>query len=1338
MKCSSLDLDLEADLGVDTVKQAELFAAVREIYNIPRDQNLKLRDFPTLAHIIRFVRERRPDLAAAPIVEATAQAVQSVASPAAPSPTDPVRQKVLEIVSEKTGYPVDMLDLDLDLEADLGVDTVKQADVFASVREAYQIPRDANLKLREFPTLAHVIQFIRDRRPDLVATVPAAPTQPAVTVLAETPAPDGADPVRQKVLEIVSEKTGYPVDMLDLDLDLEADLGVDTVKQADVFASVREAYQIPRDANLKLREFPTLAHVIQFIRDRRPDLVATVPAAPTQPAVSVPSETPAPDGDDPIRRKVLEIVSEKTGYPADMLDLDLDLEADLGVDTVKQADVFASVREAYQIPRDANLKLREFPTLAHVIQFIRDRRPDLVTTVPAAPTAPAVTAPPETAADTGTDPIRDRVLEIVAEKTGYPKEMLDLELDLEADLGIDTVKQADMFASVRAAFNIPRDANLKLREFPTLAHVIRFARGGQASPVAEPLAANPLIAAAPPVLASLEAANTIPRRIPVPVVRPPLSICKWTGVALTPGTRVIVMPDRGGVVDALTAELHELGVEALVLQQGTPVADVSAAIDGWLSAGPIAGVYWLPALDDEGAISAMDLAGWRECLRVRVKSLYTAMRTLYAQNEPAPAFLVTATRLGGQHGYDPAGATAPCGGSVSGFAKTYKRERQQTLVKAVDYETGADPIDIASLLVAETLRDNGVVEVGYKAGQRWSIGLREQPAAAADTGLSLGKDTVFVVTGAAGSIVSAITADLAAASGGTFYLLDMAPVPDPANADLLRFVQDKDGLKRDLFARLQARGERATPALVEKELAVLERLHSAQSAIDAVRAAGGTARYFSVNLTDSAAVADVVQQIRETSGRIDVLLHAAGLERSHFLPDKEPGEFDLVFDVKADGWFNLMSAIGDMPLGATVAFSSVAGRFGNAGQADYSAANDLLCKFSSSFRTTRPDTRAIAIDWTAWAGIGMAARGSIPKMMEMAGIEMLPPDAAIPVIRRELISGTRGEVVIAKALGILVNEWDESGGLDTAAVEESLAPSRGPLIGAIRGAGLYSGLIVETTLDPDVQGFLYDHQIEGTPVLPGVMGIEAFGEAALCMVPGWRVAAVEDVDFLAPFKFYHHAPRTITVRAIVYAEGDSLVADCRLNGCRQLPNHTEPQVTTHFTGRVRLTRDLAEAVQTTPAPVATSAAIDAAGIYQVYFHGPAYRVLERSWMENHHVIGQMAANLPEHHQPSERKTVLAPRVLELCFQTAGIWEIGTLNRMGLPNRVGSISFGANPINEAAGLFAIITPHSDTGTFDAEIVDGSGMRHVLMAGYQTVPIDGEIKAEPLKALHALVI
>ena len=76
------------------------------------------------------------------------------------------------------------------------------------------------------------------------------------------------DEVRQRVLALVAEQTGYPEDMLDLDLDLEADLGVDTVKQAELFATVREAYGIAREDTLQLRDFPTLNHVIAFALDR--------------------------------------------------------------------------------------------------------------------------------------------------------------------------------------------------------------------------------------------------------------------------------------------------------------------------------------------------------------------------------------------------------------------------------------------------------------------------------------------------------------------------------------------------------------------------------------------------------------------------------------------------------------------------------------------------------------------------------------------------------------------------------------------------------------------------------------------------------------------------------------------------------------------------------------------------------------------------------------------------------------------------------------------------------------------------------------------------------------
>ncbi len=1376
-----VDLDLEADLGVDTVKQAEMFAAIREIYNIPRDENRKLRDYPTLAHVIRFVYEKRPDLAGAPPAPTAAPATTPVATPAtSPVPavasatnatSEAVKERILELMVEKTGYPKDMLDVDLDLEADLGVDTVKQAEMFAAIREIYNIPRDENRKLRDYPTLAHVIRFVFEKRPDLAGGVSApisvepstaapAPvaTQPAPKApVATAPVNGSGEAVKERILELMVEKTGYPKDMLDVDLDLEADLGVDTVKQAEMFAAIREIYNIPRDENRKLRDYPTLAHVIRFVFEKRPDLAGAAPSVPgTAPAPTPVAIPPAPTAlvatsplngsADAVKERILELMVEKTGYPKDMLDVDLDLEADLGVDTVKQAEMFAAIREIYNIPRDENRKLRDYPTLAHVIRFVFEKRPDLAGASVSTPGAIEPSTPsPAVALPVVTDEsIKDKVLEIVAEKTGYPKDMLDLDLDLEADLGIDTVKQAEMFAAIRAAYNIPRDENLKLREFPTLAHVIQFARDRQraaGTPASTSAATSTPEVATParqrPAVANFDAANQIPRRVPVPTLRPPLTICKPTGVTLGSGSRIAIMPDKDGVAEALTEQLQKKGVEVFRLDNAADADALANQLKIWLAGGPVRGIYWLPALDGEGPLSRMDLVTWHDALRVRVKALYATMRILYEQVAAPGTFLVSATRLGGQHGYDQAGAVAPLGGAVTGFTKTYKRERMDALVKAIDFEPTCKAAEVANRLIEETLRDPGAVEIGYKGDLRWTVGLQEQPAIDGQPGLTLDQNTVFVITGAAGSIVSAITADLAAASGGTFYLLDLVPEPDPNNADLKRFVSDKDGLKRDLFARIQARGERATPALVEKELAALERAQAAQTAIDAVRAAGGKTYYFSVNLADADGVAAVIKQVRERSGRIDVLLHAAGIERSHFLPDKDPREFDLVFDVKSDGWFNLLRAIGDMPLGATVAFSSVAGRFGNAGQSDYSAANDLLCKITSSFRTARPLTRGIVIDWSAWGGIGMATRGSIPKMMELAGIDMLPPEAGIPLIRRELTAGgTRGEIVVGQRLGVLLDEWDATGGVEpqsTPASPNKLA--QGPMFGRIASAGVYSGLVVETALDPAIQPFLYDHQIDGTPVLPGVMGVEAFAEAAASMLPGWYVQTVEEVNFLAPFKFYRNAPRSIFVQAEFHPRGGEVVAECRLIGRRTLSNQTEPQETTHFTARVRLEKSLTEAPDVAIPAAANGSTIEAADVYRVYFHGPAYQVVERAWRDGDRMVGQMAAILPSNHQPSELPTLAAPRLIELCFQTAGLWQLTAVGQMGLPFHVEQVRLWRAPESTVGPFYAVVTPHPEQESFDANVVDAEGNCYLQVIGYKTVALPNSVDAGTLRELRA---
>ncbi|KAA3663368.1 MAG: beta-ketoacyl synthase, partial [Calditrichaeota bacterium] len=501
------------------------------------------------------------------------------AAPATPAPaiaTDAVKDRVLQVIAKQTGYPVDMLDMELDLEADLGIDTVKQAEMFAAVREEYNIERDDDLQLRDFNTIERVIGFVYDKRPELkqATAAPAPVAQTAAAPVASAPVAAPADNgVKTRVLQLIADQTGYPIDMLDMELDLEADLGIDTVKQAEMFAAVREEYGIERDDDLQLRDFNTIERVIGFVYDKRPDLKQTAAApapvaqTPAAPVASVPVAAPADDG---VKSKVLQLIADQTGYPIDMLDLELDLEADLGIDTVKQAEMFAAVREEYGIERDDDLQLRDFNTIERVIGFVYDKRPDLKQTA-AAPASvaqtPTASAAPAPVAASGDEGVKSKVLQLIADQTGYPIDMLDLELDLEADLGIDTVKQAEMFAAVREEYSIERDDDLQLRDFNTIERVIGFVYSkrpdlNQAAPASKQVPApvvdgrassdyKPDVKFEAAIKGDMEATKTIARRVPTPMLRPEIDLCKATGVELDENSRVIVHTDQGGVGKAL-------------------------------------------------------------------------------------------------------------------------------------------------------------------------------------------------------------------------------------------------------------------------------------------------------------------------------------------------------------------------------------------------------------------------------------------------------------------------------------------------------------------------------------------------------------------------------------------------------------------------------------------------------------------------------------------------------------------------------------------------------------------------------------------------------------------
>ncbi len=321
---------------------------------------------------------------------------------------------------------------------------------------------------------------------------------------------------------------------------------------------------------------------------------------------------------------------------------------------------------------------------------------------------------------------------------------------------------------------------------------------------------------------------------------------------------------------------------------------------------------------------------------------------------------------------------------------------------------------------------------------------------------------------------------------------------------------------------------------------------------------------------------------------------------------------------------------------------------------------------------------------------------------------------------------------MAGALGVLTEELDPAGGLDPAAFGRD---GSGPMVGQVVAAGVHAGLVLRTTLDPAGQPFLADHRIDGIPVLPGVMGLEAFAEVAQLLAPGWHVAAVRDVDFRAPVKFYHDEPRELTIRAVVRRAGADLVADCRLEAERVLPGSDEPQRTTHFTGSVLLTahRPDPERDDSTFDEPGAAVAASSRDVYAVYFHGPAYQVVGSVWRRDGGCVARMADPLPDNHVPAQLPTVTGPRLIELCFQAAGLWEAGRTGRLALPLHVDAVRPLADPATAVAPLHAVVRPAA--GGFDCAVVGPGGEVLLRVDGYRSIALPVELSSEARAPLAA---
>jgi acyl carrier protein len=304
---------------------------------------------------------------------------------------------LLDIVSEKTGYPTEMLELTMDMEADLGIDSIKRVEILGAMQTAFpELPKADATALSEMRTLGQIVEYMTSSAgetsiPLTQLSAVSRPQSVEVSEISSTVESAGSGKVSIKeitaaLLEIVSEKTGYPTEMLEMGMDMEADLGIDSIKRVEILGAMQERFpELPKADAAALAEMRTLAQITEYMSSTSVPAETKSEISNASSAVDaleiVPTRqaeiTPISLDIDGIKQSLLDVVSEKTGYPTEMLELTMDMEADLGIDSIKRVEILGAMQEKYpDLPKADATTLAEMHTLQQIIESFSNQPTD--------------------------------------------------------------------------------------------------------------------------------------------------------------------------------------------------------------------------------------------------------------------------------------------------------------------------------------------------------------------------------------------------------------------------------------------------------------------------------------------------------------------------------------------------------------------------------------------------------------------------------------------------------------------------------------------------------------------------------------------------------------------------------------------------------------------------------------------------------------------------------------------------------------------------------------------------------------------------------------------------
>ncbi|MFF2935430.1 SDR family NAD(P)-dependent oxidoreductase, partial [Streptomyces mirabilis] len=566
------------------------------------------------------------------------------------------------------------------------------------------------------------------------------------------------------------------------------------------------------------------------------------------------------------------------------------------------------------------------------------------------------------------------VLAVIGERTGYPVDMIEPDLDLEADLSVDSIKRAEIAGELatRLGLTTTGDTDVeeltKARTAASIAALVAGARGEAAEPAgpeAGPAAPEPVVVAPK---------RLVMREFDLAPADPAPSSDLLIG-------RSFLLLGSGPVAEALTARLTVHGAHAVTAEE--PPAE-----------GEFDGIVHLVAPDAPPVLP----------------DVFPAYQRVLAGN---PRWVLAA------------GASA----GLRGFFRSLAREYPDTVARVVEHAPGTAPEDIAAELVAELTAPDHEPVVLRSPGTRRGLRMAEEglgllagtgagPAgdgAAEAAALGLDADSVVLLVGGARGITARFAATLAAASRCRIELFGRTALPEGAEDPALAAAGTAGELRSALIA-----GGLRVPAEIERAIGRIQAEREVRATLRTLAALGSEVRYRTVDALDGDAVRRAVKEIHAEHGGIDGVVYAAGVIEDKLIAEKRPRSYDRVFRTKVDGARELLSALGELPDGEgprfAVLFGSIAAALGNRGQSDYAAANDALETLGARWAGSGTGRRGLTVHWGPWAPTGDGNHGMVtPELMRHyagRGIQLIDPDEGTMSLLRELAWGPEGDTAV--------------------------------------------------------------------------------------------------------------------------------------------------------------------------------------------------------------------------------------------------------------------------------------------------------------------------------------